>query len=88
MEAAHAFHTMRPPTEKDRAACAVLAQALVDGSDEAKEALEVGTVTPLSRLALLGLFNRVRRKVGFCRASQEENVPISRVESLPPGVVP
>ena len=49
IEAAHAFHTMRSPTEEDRDACAVLAQALVDGSDEAEEALEVGAVVIPSR---------------------------------------
>ena len=40
---------MRSPTEEDRDACAVLAQALVDGSDEAEEALEVGAVVIPSR---------------------------------------
>jgi len=41
LEAAHAFHTTRSPSEEDKEACAVLAQALADDSDEAKEALEV-----------------------------------------------
>lgn len=41
LEAAHAFHTTRSPSEEDNGACAVLAQALADGSDEAEEALEV-----------------------------------------------
>lgn len=41
MQAAHNFQTTRSPTAKDREACAVLAQALVDGSEEAEEALEV-----------------------------------------------
>lgn len=42
METSHAFHTARSPTEEDRGACAVLAQALADGSDEAEGVLEVG----------------------------------------------
>lgn len=41
LEAAHAFHTTRSPSEEDKGACAVLAQALADGSDKAEEALEV-----------------------------------------------
>lgn len=41
LEAAHAFHTTRSPSEEDKEACVVLVQALADGSDEAKEALEV-----------------------------------------------
>lgn len=41
VEAAHAFHTTRSPTEEDKGACAVLAKALADGSDDAEEALEV-----------------------------------------------
>lgn len=41
VEAAHAFHTTRSPTEEDKGACAVLAKALADGSNDAEEALEV-----------------------------------------------
>ncbi|CAM9773989.1 unnamed protein product, partial [Ectocarpus sp. 6 AP-2014] len=40
VEAAHAFHTTRSPTEEDKGACAVLAKALADGSNDAEEALE------------------------------------------------
>lgn len=35
------FHTERELNEEDKEACAVIAEALMHGSDEAEEALEV-----------------------------------------------
>lgn len=44
LETSHAFHTLRSPTEEDKGACAVLAQALADGSEEAEGVLEVWVI--------------------------------------------
>lgn len=44
LEASRAYHETRSPTDEDKGACAELAQGLADASDEAEEALEVGSV--------------------------------------------
>lgn len=44
LETSNAFHTTRSPTEEDKGACAVLAQAIADGSDEAEGVLEVSII--------------------------------------------
>lgn len=41
IESANNFHTKRELSEADKNACGVLVEALVAGSDEAEEALEV-----------------------------------------------